>query len=243
MIDIHCHLLPGIDDGARNLEESLSMARMAVADGITHAIMTPHIHPGRWENTAAGIASETEGFRRALAREGVPLAIGFAAEVRLSDEIFQQLERDEIPFLGEFEGFKIMLLEFPHSHIIPGSEKLVDWLLRNGIRPLLAHPERNKEMMAAPARLKSFLEQGCLAQVTSGSLIGRFGEKAQRAALYFLEHNQIDIVASDAHNLSARTPAIAEAMAMISGIAGEERARKLVTETPWRLVANQFENP
>ncbi|MCK9505378.1 MAG: capsular biosynthesis protein [Porticoccaceae bacterium] len=242
MIDLHCHLLPGIDDGSKNMENSLAMARVAVDDGITHAVMTPHIHPGRWDNTTAIIAEHSRQFTQALRQHNINLTIGFAAEVRLSDLIFQQLERGDIPFLGHLDGFQIMLLEFPHSHIIPGSEKLVAWLIRNNIRPVIAHPERNKEIMSAPERLQPFLDQGCFAQVTAGSLSGRFGENARRAALYFIDHNQADFIASDAHNLSSRPPAIAEAEAIVAARLGQEVARKLVFDTPWQLAASQFEN-
>ena len=139
MIDIHCHLLPGIDDGATDMAQSLAMARLAVADGISHAVLTPHIQPGRWDNSAQAIAAATAALRAALGREGIPLKLGFAAEVRLSDQIFQQLEEGIIPFLGESDGSKVMLLEFPHTHILPGTDKLVTWLLRNGIRPLFLY--------------------------------------------------------------------------------------------------------
>jgi protein-tyrosine phosphatase len=224
------------------MENSLAMARIAVADGITHAVMTPHIHPGRWDNTTAIIAEITRQFAQALRHENIKLRIGFAAEVRLSDMIFQQLERGDIPFLGCLEGFNIMLLEFPHSHIIPGSEKLVAWLIRNNIRPVIAHPERNKEIMSAPERLKPFLDQGCLSQVTAGSLSGRFGENARRAALYFIDNHQVGFIASDAHNLSSRPPAIAEAQSIIAARVGEDVARALVVDMPWKIAASQFES-
>ena len=140
MIDLHCHLLPGIDDGPDTLEQSLELCRIAVADGISHAVVTPHIHPGRWENTRASIQHRCQALREALADSNIPLQLGFAAEVRLTDQIMQQIADNEIPFYGEVDGYRIMLLEFPHGHMIPGSETLAQWLLNQGIRPLTASP-------------------------------------------------------------------------------------------------------
>lgn len=241
MIDIHCHLLPEIDDGADDLATALAMARLAVADGITHAVLTPHIHPGRWNNTAAAIAAATVRFAQALDENSIPLNVGHAAEVRISEAIFKQIEEGAIPYLGRVDGYQIMLLEFPHSHVLPGSEKLIAWLLRKGVRPLIAHPERNREVMANPACLKRFIDMGCLVQVTAGAFTGRFGDKARHAACYFLEHNQIDLVASDAHNTRARPPVLSAALDFISRTRGEEEARRLVMDNPWRLVSGQFE--
>jgi protein-tyrosine phosphatase len=240
VIDIHCHLLPGIDDGSPDLAQSLAMARMAVADGITRAVLTPHIQPGRWDNSAQGIAAATNALRAALAREGIALELGFAAEVRLSDQIFRQLEEGLIPFLGDSEGSKVMLLEFPHSHILPGTDKLVAWLLRNGIRPLIAHPERNREIIQDPRKLAPFIDQGCLAQLTGASLTGRFGEGARQAAEYFLREGQVSYLASDAHNTSTRPPAMAEARRIIARLVGEETAEALAFGNPRQLVAHQF---
>lgn len=242
MIDLHCHLLPGIDDGAATLEQSLQMARLAVAEGITHAVLTPHICPGRWENTSAIIAAATAAFREALALEGIPLQVEYAAEVRISDQIFELLATDNIPFLGEWDGDRVMLLEFPHTHILPGTDKLVDWLIRQGIRPLIAHPERNRELMQQPDKLKPLLDKGCLTQLTGASLTGRFGADAQAAAEYYVRNNMITLVASDAHNTSTRPPAMAAARDRITALVGADIATRLALEAPAKLAAGRF-NP
>jgi len=241
MIDIHCHLLPAIDDGANNLEQALEMASMAVADGITHAVLTPHIQPGRWHNTAAGIAGEVAAFRVALEADQIPLKIGFAAEVQVSDQIFRDLEQEKIPFFGVHEGYRIMLLEFPHTHIVPGTDKLVAWLIRNGIRPLIAHPERNREINAHPEKLKPFLDQGCMAQITGASLTGRFGATARQAGEYFIRQGQVDVLASDAHNTTTRLPAMAAARDIVAAMVGADVAARMVWELPMALVAEQFQ--
>ncbi len=147
MIDLHCHLLPGIDDGPVTLASALQLATLAVANGITHAVVTPHVNPGRYENTAPSIASVFEAFQTELTAQGINLKLGMAGEVRICPEIPPMLEQGLIPFLGEWEGKKVLLLELPHSHVPPGSDKLVQWLLDRDIQPMIAHPERNKDVM------------------------------------------------------------------------------------------------
>jgi protein-tyrosine phosphatase len=240
MIDLHCHLLPGIDDGPQTLEESIELCRIATADGVTHAIVTPHIHPGRWENTRQSIQRDCENLQSELLKNNIPLQLGFAAEVRLTDQIMQQVDDNEIPFYGEVDGYNIMLLEFPHGHIIPGSDKLVAWLLQRNIRPLIAHPERNKQIMKDPTQLQPFIKAGCWLQVTAGSVTGNFGEQAQHIAHQLLKDDFVTVLASDGHNAKARQPALQQAFDAIAVQYGTERARRLTLHTPARITASQF---
>ena len=168
MIDLHCHLLPNIDDGPKSLEEALTLAELAAKNGIIRAIATPHIHPGRYENDRINIQDAYARFSRELKERGIPLLLGFSAEVRMGPEIIPMIERNEIPFLGSIDGYKVMLLEFPHSHIPIGSEKLVNWLLARKIRPMIAHPERNKEIVRNPEKASVLIRKGCMLQVTAG---------------------------------------------------------------------------
>ncbi|WP_315983498.1 CpsB/CapC family capsule biosynthesis tyrosine phosphatase [Aliamphritea spongicola] len=117
MIDLHCHLLPGIDDGPASLEEAVELAAMAAADGITHAVATPHIHPGRYDNNIHSITPAYEALKNAIVERNIPLELGMAAEVRISVEMLAMIPTNQIPFLGEWEGRKVLLLELPHSHI------------------------------------------------------------------------------------------------------------------------------
>src|SRR5438045_621069 len=126
MIDLHCHFLPGIDDGAQTLADGLALAQAAVADGITYSVMTPHIDPGRYENTRSTIEKAFTDFRLALRQARVALHIGMAAEVRVSPDIVALLSQNEVPFLGELDGHRISLLELPHTQITPGSPQLMD---------------------------------------------------------------------------------------------------------------------
>ena len=241
MIDIHCHFLPGIDDGPDTMAEAVALARVAVADGITHSIVTPHIHPGRWENDVNSIRASVAGFKQALQAEGVPLKISFAAEVRLTDFIFKQLELLHLPFMGTLAGYSLLLLEFPHGHLIPGTNQLTQWLMKKKIRPVLAHPERNKSIMRDPDLLKPLLQTGCLLQVTAGSLTGQFGSKAQKVALQLLEQDHISFVATDAHNIKARPPILSEAHALVSRLKGVQYADRLFAGNQLEFLADSAE--
>ncbi|WP_187276654.1 tyrosine-protein phosphatase [Parahaliea maris] len=243
MIDLHCHFLPGIDDGAANLDEALALARASVDNGVRCAIMTPHLHPGRWENFADEIARHTQRFRAALAEADIPLKVGFAAEVRLSPEIPGMIEQGRVPFLGEMGGYRIMLLEFPHGHIPLGADKLVARLLKMRVRPVIAHPERNKDVMRDPGKLAPFIDMGCILQLTAASVCGRFGERAQRTALSLLETDADKLLASDAHNVSARPPLMREGMAAAAQVVGDEAAGVMAHSLPLRIVASQFRKP
>ncbi len=240
MIDLHCHLLPGVDDGPGTLEESLALCRIAVADGITHSIVTPHIHPGRWGNTKASIEHDCKALQRALDLHAIPLKLGFAGEVRLTDQIMRQVENDEIPFYGEVDGYRIMLLEFPHGHIIPGSEKLVDWLLMRKIRPLIAHPERNRAVMRDVGKIEPFVEMGCMLQLTGGSLLGIFGGPVEKAAHEILNKGWVDVVASDGHNKGARRPELSMVFGVIAKHLGSTVPTSYLLENPSIIAARQI---
>ena len=236
MIDLHCHLLPGIDDGARTLVEALDMARTAVGNGIDYAVMTPHLNPGRYENTRSSTEETVREFRAALRKEQIALEISIAAEVRLVIEILTLLEQDEVPFLGEMEGYRIMLLEFPSSHIPHGADKLIQKLLDNRIRPIIAHPERNKAVVRDLAKIEPFVEMGCLLQLTAGAVAGHFGKGPQLCARQLLELGVVTVLATDAHNLKGRRPELREGMEAAAEIVGDKAAHALVDKNPRAIV-------
>ncbi len=236
MIDIHCHLLPGIDDGARTLAEALDMARSAVGNGIDYAVMTPHLHPGRYENTRSSTEEPLREFRAALRKEQIALEISVAAEVRFAIEILPWLEQDEVPFLGEMDGYRIMLLEFPHGHIPHGAENLIQKLLDKKIRPIIAHPERNKDVIRDLTKIEPFIEMGYLLQLTASAVAGRFGEGPHRCARQLLELGIVNVLATDAHNLKGRRPELREVMEAAAEIVGDAAAHALVHENPRAIV-------
>ncbi len=232
MFDLHCHFLPGIDDGAETMVEALKLAELAVANGITHSVMTPHIHPGRYENDIQSISNVFDAFVDELIVANIPLSVGMAAEVRISIEMVAMITDHRIPFLGELDGYSVILLEFPHNQIIPGAANLVDLLIGQKIRPLIAHPERNKDVIRDLDTIKPLIDAGCLLQITSGSLEGRFGEVVQQRGFEMLERDWVHILASDAHNVRNRPPELEPGRKAAARIIGEEASWLLVNQRP-----------
>lgn len=241
MIDLHSHLLPGIDDGAPDLETALELARVAVQDGITHMVCTPHIHPGRYDNTPASITAARDSLVAGLKAENISLHIAAAAEVRFGMELMLGIGQGQIPFLGEWQGKKVLLLELPHGEVPFGAERLTAWLLQRNIVPMIAHPERNKGIMRSPSKLKPFIQQGCLLQVTASSVSGRFGPAAQEIAHALLEEGVVTILASDAHNLDYRPPILSEGFEHAAELIGESQAELLVRHRPWQIAQSHFQ--
>src|SRR6202142_1615053 len=196
MIDVHCHLFPGIDDGPRTLEAAIALARRAVGAGIVKSIVTPHILPHRYDNTLAGIRAAAARFRAELDVRNIALEIGYAAEVRIGPEIIALAQEDTLPLLGCAERYGLVLLEFPDSHILPGSDKLAAWLLAHNIRPVIAHPERNKEIMRNVDAIAPFVHMGCWLQLTAGSVTGVFGPRCRERSRQLLERGWVHLLAS-----------------------------------------------
>ncbi|MES2917844.1 MAG: CpsB/CapC family capsule biosynthesis tyrosine phosphatase [Pseudomonadota bacterium] len=240
MIDLHNHLLPGIDDGADDLAAALAMARLAVECGTTHLVCTPHIHPGRYDNTPESIEAARRLFVDGLREAGIALQVAAAAEVRFDMEIMAGVSAGRIPFLGKWQGRDVLLLEFPHGEMPFGAERLTQWLLEREVIPMIAHPERNKGVMRTPSRLKAFIDQGCLLQVTAGALVGRFGERAQELAEELLQEGVVTVIASDAHNLQHRPPLLSEGYERAAQLVGEARAEALVRTRPWEIARHHF---
>lgn len=240
MIDLHCHYLPGIDDGAANLAASLELARAAVASGITHTVCTPHIHFGYFNNDIDIISSTHTIFAAALARENIPLKTHYAAEIRITPEIIQLNANNRLPFLGYLNERPVLLVELPHSHIPPGTEQLLDWLNANGITPMIAHPERNRDILANYNKAGWLKGRKVLFQLTAGAIAGSFGEKIQDCAFAMLNDGFADIVATDAHNMHKRPPQLKEAFELLSNNYSEELATELCTTTPWEIAKQWF---
>ncbi len=200
MIDLHSHILPGIDDGARSLDIALEMAQQAVDCGISRMVCTPHIHKGYFDNSLGTIKPVFDELVSAVQAAEIPLALSYAAEVRVNELIPIWYKQGELPFIGELNGKKILLLEMPHSHVPQGLESLIKWLLRNNVQPLIAHPERNRELLAEPAKFSWLQRQGCLFQITAGALTGRFGDNVAQFALCLMHRRSFHVVASDTHD-------------------------------------------
>lgn len=240
MYDIHCHLLPCIDDGPDNLEQALALCQQAVGNGVTHAVTTPHIHAGRWDNNKATIGHALARLQEALASSAIPLKTAAASEVRVGVEVIHLVEQEQVPYLGSWQGRRVLLVEMHHGHILPGTDNLIRWLMDHEITPMIAHPERNKDVIRNFDKITPFLEMGCLTQITAGALAGSFGEGAATRARQLLEMDAVTVMASDAHHCQRRPAQLSSGLDAAALIIGHERAHRLVYENPKAIVAGLF---
>ncbi|QNQ84412.1 exopolysaccharide biosynthesis protein [Lactobacillus sp. PV037] len=220
LVDIHAHLLPGIDDGSPDMETSLQLAKAAVEDGITHALMTPHHLNGRYSNHKKDVIKLTEQFQEQLKQEKIDLTIFPSQEVRLSSEIPAALDSDDILFCDEDGTY--MLLEMPSEDVPLYAKEMTYQLLARGITPIIVHPERNSRILKEPELLQKFLEQGCLTQVTASSYVGVFGNKIADLSERLIAAGQVATFASDAHSLAKRESKMTEAYDKLSKEAGSD---------------------
>jgi protein-tyrosine phosphatase len=241
MIDIHSHILPDIDDGAKSMEEALEMARVAFADGIEQMVCTPHMFNGITNNPEpAEIMERVAALQQAIGEVGLRVLPG--NEVHISHEIVEQARGNRVTKLNRKN---YMLVEFPTLTVPIGADELFYKLQLQGVRPILVHPERNTQIQGNPALVGSFVERGVLIQVTAMSVTGEFGPAAQKCAEALLRHQCVHFLASDAHRAERRPPVLSRGRAAAAAVIGAERARKLVEDNPLAVVSGRplFEDP
>jgi len=233
MIDIHCHILPGVDDGARTLEDSLQMAEQAVNEGITHILCTPHHNNGVFLNSRNKVIPRVAELQEEFDRRQLPLTLFEGQEVRLSGDIMQRIQRDEILFADLDDTY--LLVEFPSTNVPVFAEQVLFELCSHRITPVIVHPERNRQLMRHPNELIPFIEMGCLGQVTCSSYLGNFGKEIAHAAQVMIEHNMVHVLASDAHNTKGRGFFMQEAYKLLEKEFGRE-TRQMFEQTAKDIV-------
>ena len=201
MIDIHSHILPNIDDGAGNLEDTLQMARLAVKEGIDTILATPHHKNGVYENERDSILNSISSVNNYLEENQVPLQVLPGQEVRVYGEVLEDMSKGLIQTLNDSS---YLLIEFSSNHVPRYAERLFFELQQNGINPILVHPERNMAIMEDPNILYEFVQKGVSAQITAGCVAGKFGKKIKKLSSSLIAANLIHFVASDAHNTTTR---------------------------------------
>lgn len=226
MVDLHCHILPGMDDGAKSVEDSLAMAEMAVADGITHVVATPHASAAyRFDYPA--VSSAAARLREAL---GDRLQLATGCDFHLSPENLALLKKNPSPFcIGQKD---YLLVEFNEFSIPPAVEKTLYEIQLSGLRPIITHPERNGIIRSQPERLEKWIRNGCYGQVTGGVLTGGFGPISQQVALEWIARGLVHFVASDAHNLTSRPHKLRPAYEVAQAEFGKDMAEALFVENP-----------
>lgn len=210
LIDIHCHILPGVDDGPATLAESIELTRMAEAEGITTIIATPHHRHPSFDNEGQSIMEAVKSFNLSLQEAGVNVTVIPSQEVRINGELLDQVHTGEILPLGVESNY--ILIEFPSNHIPHYAKNLFYDLNMRGYTPIIAHPERNKVLIENPSILYEFVKNGALTQITTSSLTGDFGKKIKKFTESLIESNLTHFLASDAHNSHERPFRMQEAL-------------------------------
>lgn len=224
MVDLHCHLLPGVDDGSKSMEISLRMAREAVENGVTHALLTPHHMNGRYVNHKQDVIRLTKQFADELERHNIPLTVFPGQEVRINGNLLEALDNDDILFADT--GNRYLMLEFPDDDVPHYTNRMIFDLQQRGITPVIVHPERNTMIMDKPDILYELLQKGCLSQITASSYVGTFGKKVEKFSYQLIEAGQGYVFASDAHDLPGRKYEMQQAFEKLSAEFGSELANQ-----------------
>ncbi len=223
MIDIHTHILPGLDDGPRTLDESVAMALAAVNFGTHTLLATPHLSYELYPNHRDTILAEIASLERALRERGIPLRVLPGSEVLIHPDLVQRLNAGELLTLND--GGKYLLVEYPFELIPPFAEKVLGELLGCGVTPILAHPERNLVLAHRPQLILELVQRGVLMQVTAGSITGRFGSAAAQVARLMIENKLVHFIATDMHDNASRGTELKKALAIATSMVGKEQVR------------------
>lgn len=235
MIDLHTHILPGCDDGAVDLEMALAMGRSAFHDGITTLAATPHFYEiPRWSTVQQKVGELQEEFVKAQIAVEVVAGAELLMDISLLD-----MEREEIPTYGD-RG-KYCLIELPALQVPVYAEQVLFVLQTKGITPIIAHPERYGAVARDPNVVLRWLQQGCLIQMNSGSILGRFGQPIQETAQILLAQGMVQVVASDGHGSGHRRINLVEAFDVLVGIVGSTKAKDLVETNPRSILDGDFQ--
>lgn len=234
MIDIHAHILPGLDDGPATITDALKMARIAVEDGIGVIIATPHCLNGLYHNYRQGIISACSEFNLILKKERIPIKVLPGSEAHLSMEILNELESGRLMTLNDTGRY--FFLELPDQFIPRTLVEFIARLEKMNVTPIITHPERNMAIQRNVMLLRDLLSAGALSQITGRSLTGGFGPPAYRCCLRIVELDLAHFMATDAHSPGTRPPMLSKAVEKLSALIGKARAERMVREGPQRVI-------
>jgi protein-tyrosine phosphatase len=238
MIDVHCHILPGIDDGPKTLDESLQMARIFEQTGFTHVVATPHVVPGtRWMPGAVEIRERLSELNQAIAAECIKLKVLPGMEIALDPNIANLLDQGQVQPLA---GTSYLLIEPPFQQLPLGWEHVIFDLLSRGFAVFLAHPERCAQLAARPQLCDQLIESGVYFQVNWNSFLGHNGRTAEKMAVYLAERGFIHCLATDSHGAAHRSVLqITQAAARIEKIVGSRNLEIISKDNPNRVLNNE----
>lgn len=233
MIDIHCHILPEVDDGARSWEIALEMCELAKADGVRHIVASPHAHE-RFAYDRASLQRRLEELRQ---RSGNGIEFSLGCDFQFSYENLIALrERPQDFVIGETP---YLLVELSNFSLPPQVDETLLTLADLAITPVITHPERNPILQQSLGRVVRWAQLGCAVQVTASALTGSFGERSRRAAEMLLQHRAVHVLASDGHDSQHRKPLLSTGRDAAAAICGEAVALALVEDNPLAIVQGQ----
>jgi protein-tyrosine phosphatase len=238
MIDLHCHILPGLDDGAKNLEEAVEMARIADEEGIKKIVATPHLFRENFMCEDLGMIEEKKrDLNNALQANNIHVEILNGAEVHIAHNLMEEIRKNRDYLV--INSLSYMFVEFPSRHVFSGIRELFFELMSEGIIPIIAHPERNSVFVRNPSFLYELIQMGSLAQANGGSLSGIYGRDVEQAAFRFLDMGLIHFIASDGHDTRSLAPRLLGARKRAEGIIGEDGAKALVEDNPGAVLEDK----
>ncbi|UQS81720.1 tyrosine protein phosphatase [Bombilactobacillus folatiphilus] len=224
LVDLHCHLLPHLDDGPDSVADSLALARVAVQQGITQIVCTPHDNH-YFHNSREQVTTIVTAFQQYLTQQQINLELLPGQELYLDAETLTKLAQDQLSFIDPQKHY--LLIEFPEMEVPNYALEVISELIARQITPIIVHPERNGSLIKNPNELFELLSWGCLAQVSAGSLLGKFGLKVKKTGWWMLKRHAIQFVASDAHGIQKRTFCLREAYQKIARRMGEAQVAQL----------------
>jgi protein-tyrosine phosphatase len=236
MIDIHCHILPNLDDGPESLDKAIGMCRTAIADGIKCIVATPHYKPGTFEFTGPRIVEAVNAMKTAIQNIGMDIHILPGAEVTVSPEMSANLKVGGHLTLNHGRYF---LAEFSPIAVPAGWDTFLLSFLNAGLTPIIAHPERNAWFIHHPEALAAAVQSGVKLQITAMSLTGGFGIEARDFSVDLLRQNLVHVIASDGHSVDFRPPKLSEAVRLAADLVGRLRAEALVTANPMAIIESR----
>lgn len=228
MIDLHCHILPDIDDGPKTFDESVAMARLAAQDGIAAIVATPHVNEKLYD--PAEITRRVSWLNHLLRKEKIPVSIMPGADVSV---IFKPEQVSQYTI----NDTDYILVEFPHTHLPRHAGEILEQFVERGLKPIITHPERNPTISAKPQTLLELLGDQRYVQITASSLTGDFGIDAKQCAEHLLRAGVVDVIATDAHSTEHRKPLLSQGTQAAAAIVGQDAARRMVFGTPMKIIS------
>lgn len=235
MIDIHSHLIPNVDDGAKSPEETIELIKEAREAGITDIILTPHYIINSYEQNAETLILLKDKLQQIINSENIKVNLHIGMEVYITDNLVEILKQNKILTLA---GSKYLLMELPLNTNVQYLDMVIFRLIENNIIPIIAHPERYKFVQEDPSKVRELIDSGCLIQSNIGSILGIYGKKAKKTIKYLLKNDLINFIATDTHRKNTIYPLLQKGIKKIEKITGKEKAEELTNLNAQRILNN-----